>query len=428
VSANAYDNVGVVGVQFKLDGSNLGSEDTAAPYSISWNTTLASLGTRALTAVARDAAGNTVTSAAVNVVVDRNMAACPPPPPPTPSTPTVNFGGHSMRTTSFGQTFQLTNGGAGNLTITGISVTAGFSIVGHNCSTLSSGASCNVTVNFTPTTQGTASGTITITNSAGTSTMNAIGVGERSLVTHYYHAILNREPDSGGKVYWDGEAARMTSLGANINETWFVMAGNFFNSPEYQSAGKNNAQFVTDLYNTFFNRVPDSGGFNFWMGQIAGGLPREVVLISFMFSPEFRTFAEAIFGNTAARPEVDMVVDFFRGILSRLPETAGFNYWVGQLKTAQCKGPGAVYAKVHEISNAFIFSPEYSGRGRNNTQYVTDMYNSFLRRGADAGGVNFWINQLNTGAKDRNTVRTDFIASPEFSARVNAVMSAGCSP
>jgi hypothetical protein len=333
-----------------------------------------------------------------------------------------------MRTTSFGQTFQLTNGGAGNLTITGISVTAGFSIVGHNCSTLSSGASCNVTVNFTPTTQGTASGTITITNSAGTSTMNAIGVGERSLVTHYYHAILNREPDSGGKAFWEGEAARMTSLGANINETWFVMAGNFFNSPEYQSAGKNNAQFVTDLYNTFFNRVPDSGGFNFWMGQIAGGLPREVALLSFMFSPEFRAFAEAIFGNTAARPEVDMVVDFYRGLLNRLPETAAFNYWVGQLKTAQCQGPGAVYAKVHEISNAFIFSAEYSGRGRNNTQYVADMYNAFLRRGGDAGGVNFWINQLNTGGKDRNTVPANFVASPEFSARVNAVMSAGCSP
>ncbi|PYK92173.1 MAG: hypothetical protein DME36_14345, partial [Verrucomicrobia bacterium] len=44
VSANASDNVGVVGVQFKLDGANLGAEVTAAPYSFSWNTTLASTG------------------------------------------------------------------------------------------------------------------------------------------------------------------------------------------------------------------------------------------------------------------------------------------------------------------------------------------------------------------------------------------------
>src|SRR5438309_1054384 len=70
VSANASDNVGVAGVQFKLDGVNLGAEGTVAPYSVSWNTTLAISGTHSLTAVARDAAGNTATAAAVSVTVD----------------------------------------------------------------------------------------------------------------------------------------------------------------------------------------------------------------------------------------------------------------------------------------------------------------------------------------------------------------------
>jgi O-glycosyl hydrolase/predicted secreted protein len=69
VSANAADNVGVVGVQFKLDGSNLGSEDTSSPYSRTWDTTTASSGTHSLTAVARDAAGNTTTSAGISVSV-----------------------------------------------------------------------------------------------------------------------------------------------------------------------------------------------------------------------------------------------------------------------------------------------------------------------------------------------------------------------
>src|SRR6476620_1752152 len=43
-AATAADNVAVVGVQFKLDGVNLGAEDTAAPYSVSWNTATAALG------------------------------------------------------------------------------------------------------------------------------------------------------------------------------------------------------------------------------------------------------------------------------------------------------------------------------------------------------------------------------------------------
>src|SRR5205823_5637928 len=53
VSASASDNVGVVGVQFKLDGANLGAEDTTAPYSVSWNTASVTNGSHTLTAVAR---------------------------------------------------------------------------------------------------------------------------------------------------------------------------------------------------------------------------------------------------------------------------------------------------------------------------------------------------------------------------------------
>jgi hypothetical protein len=69
VNANAGDNVAVAGVQFKLDGSPLGAEDTSGPYSISWDTTNATNGAHSLTAVARDTAGNTTTSTAVNVTV-----------------------------------------------------------------------------------------------------------------------------------------------------------------------------------------------------------------------------------------------------------------------------------------------------------------------------------------------------------------------
>lgn len=78
LSANATDAVGVAGVQFRLDGTNLGSEDTAAPYSITWNTTAVANGTHVLTAVARDAAGNSATSSAVTVTVNNPPANNPP--------------------------------------------------------------------------------------------------------------------------------------------------------------------------------------------------------------------------------------------------------------------------------------------------------------------------------------------------------------
>jgi hypothetical protein len=58
LTADASDDVGVIGVQFTLDGANLGPEQTSAPYSMDWNTLTVANGCHTLTAVARDAAGN----------------------------------------------------------------------------------------------------------------------------------------------------------------------------------------------------------------------------------------------------------------------------------------------------------------------------------------------------------------------------------
>jgi hypothetical protein len=75
VTAAASDNVGVVAVQFAVDGVALGGEDLTPPYTASWNTTTASNGPHVLTASARDAEGNRTTSAAIAVTVDNDLIA-----------------------------------------------------------------------------------------------------------------------------------------------------------------------------------------------------------------------------------------------------------------------------------------------------------------------------------------------------------------
>jgi alpha-tubulin suppressor-like RCC1 family protein len=78
LSADASDNIGVVGVRFKVDGNDLG-EDTSYPYWISLNTLSVSNGSHVITAVARDAAGNSTTSTGVTVTVTNII------PPAAPS-------------------------------------------------------------------------------------------------------------------------------------------------------------------------------------------------------------------------------------------------------------------------------------------------------------------------------------------------------
>jgi Bacterial Ig domain len=74
VSAAASDSSGIVGVQFKVDGTNLGTELTAPPFSTIWNTAGTPNGAHTLTAVARNATGNVTTSAGVPVTVTNVLA------------------------------------------------------------------------------------------------------------------------------------------------------------------------------------------------------------------------------------------------------------------------------------------------------------------------------------------------------------------
>ena len=72
ITASANDDVGVAGVQFRVDGADLGVEDLADPFEIAFNTTGVSDGPAVLLASARDAAGNSAASAPVTVDVSNS--------------------------------------------------------------------------------------------------------------------------------------------------------------------------------------------------------------------------------------------------------------------------------------------------------------------------------------------------------------------
>ncbi|MGH7645014.1 MAG: PQQ-dependent sugar dehydrogenase [Gemmatimonadales bacterium] len=74
LTATATDNVGVVGVQFQVDGENLGPEDTTPPYQDTLPATSAyTTGVHVLRARARDAAGNASPWAAATVTFGNNV-------------------------------------------------------------------------------------------------------------------------------------------------------------------------------------------------------------------------------------------------------------------------------------------------------------------------------------------------------------------
>jgi len=248
----------------------------------------------------------------------------------------------------------------------------------------------------------------------------------QALVTQYYDVILHRLPDSSGLVYWQSEIQRTQGLGIDVQEAFRVMAGQFFTSTEYLGRSVSDSQYITDLYQTFFNRQPDSGGLNYWIGQLGAGSPRSLVMYYFLFSSEFASYMQGLFGNTANRWEIYAVVDFYRGFLNRLPDTSGFNYWLQRFRAAQCQGALAVVTEVEAISRQFLASAEYLNRQRSNRDYIADLYYAFLRRGGDVSELNSWVTYLDAGTYSREQVRQAFINSPEFQGRVNQIINQGC--
>ena len=204
------------------------------------------------------------------------------------------------------------------------------------------------------------------------------------------------------------------------------MSGNFYTGVEYLGKGRTNTEYIGDLYLTFFNRAPDSTGINYWLNELSAGSGRDMVMYYFMFSPEFNSFMNGVYGDTSTRAENYAVVDFYRGIMNRLPEDDGFAYWLNRFRAAQCVGPAAVTAEVESISSYFFASPEYTARARTNAQYVQDLYYTFMRRYATASEVNYWVNELTTGSKTREYLRQFYIQSPEFQNRVTAMINEGC--
>lgn len=266
----------------------------------------------------------------------------------------------------------------------------------------------------------------TSSSASATTTVPVFFAKVRSVVAGYYQTVLGRAADPAGLDFWTAEAARVSALGADVREVFFAMSMSFFSSAEYRGGNTTDAQFITDLYRTFFNRTPDAAGLAYWQGELTASGSRSALLNSFLFSAEFSSQVTAEFGAGTVRPEVTLLIDLYRGAYGRLPDSAGFNYWLGRLRTAQCQGALAVTFEAGSMSSLFFTSAEYSLRNRNDRDYVGDLYNAYMRRGpgGDMSGFNYWVGQVPTLGRDG--ARAQFVPSVEFQNRVTAVVNAGC--
>jgi uncharacterized protein DUF4214 len=115
--------------------------------------------------------------------------------------------------------------------------------------------------------------------------VGGVPTGVEGFVTRFYQQCLGREPDQAGLDGWVNALRNGSLRGADV-------AYGFVFSLEFVNRNTTNDDFVTILYAAFFNRAPDTGGYNNWLNYLASGASRNDVLYGFTHAQEFNNLCE----------------------------------------------------------------------------------------------------------------------------------------
>ncbi|MGZ5201643.1 MAG: DUF4214 domain-containing protein [Telluria sp.] len=147
---------------------------------------------------------------------------------------------------------------------------------------------------------------------------------------------------------------------------------------------------VYRLYQAAFNRKPDGGGLGYWIKSARKGVPLSDIAASFINSAEFKT----LYGeNLSAELFVGAL---YQNILHRIPDRAGYDWWVNSIKNgADRAGVLVNFAESQENKDAVDplimagFAYDYSGESGDPLLPASTSYANKMAAGAVLGAQGF---------------------------------------
>ncbi len=257
---------------------------------------------------------------------------------------------------------------------------------------------------------------VTATNADGTSNPGAslpVGFSDGMIrpvaldgqIARLYQAYFERLPDAGGFDFFVGQRAQGVELSAISNT--------FANSDEFidRYGALDNGQFIDLVYNNVLGRNADVAGRAFWTTRLDIGVSRGDVMIGFAESPEF-TVRSGIPGFQTTTE--GLVQRIYFAFFLRLPDTGGFDFWRSQIESG---------LSAQDMANQFLDSPEFRERygALDNRRFLELIYENVLTRAPDQFGIDFWVGRMNNGL-DRGSVMLSFANSEEFVRRTGTVL------
>jgi hypothetical protein len=152
------------------------------------------------------------------------------------------------------------------------------------------------------------------------------------------------------------------------------------------------ASNVRKLYEQVLHRDPDDAGLQYWTKLIQNGSSLAIV-------------AQGIFESDERLNPI--ITTYYQQFLLRTPDASGLSYWRDQV--------WKVYGGPERVVAGMISSPEFfRSAGGTNQAWVQALYQRLLNRTADAQGLQYWANLLDTHQKTELEVVNGFLSSDEY--------------
>ena len=163
---------------------------------------------------------------------------------------------------------------------------------------------------------------------------------------------------------------------------------------------KDQSLWIMRLYGSIFLRLPDFGGYDYWVKKLRAGIPLEAIATYFCDSDEFRA-------RYGALDDAGFIAQVYRNVFEREADASGTQYY-GQ-KLANGTRRGGVMLEM-------CGSAEYQQRTFHVVR-ISTVYSAMVRRMPDEGGLVYWYDQCSQNPEGIALLANSFLASSEYRSR-----------
>jgi hypothetical protein len=207
-----------------------------------------------------------------------------------------------------------------------------------------------------------------------------VGSPDQNYIQEIYRDLFGRQAEMQGLDYWVAELAE----GVPRQEVAFHMV-KIASFEEFQH------DTVAALYQQYLGRAPDAGGLAYWSAYLYDGGTIEGISLALVSSPEY-------WQKSAGGTAEGFLSALFQDALGRPIESAAMTYFEGLMSNG---------ASAADVAAAVFSSDEY------HRLRVNSLFEQFMDRPADAGALAYFAGELDNGERDEIVI-SQLLSSDEY--------------